>query len=1064
MALAAENKKITPSERLLTCYDVFTLSEIAPNSLSLEEISFLGSLWADAIEAGYSSEPLISKLKKGTRHFGLTSYHKKKNTAKLLTHAGLVQALQDFLPDQEQAKKNNDYQVIFFYVNSWSQIGRMRNDPEMLLKAWKLNQWLVHQKNVPAPFIQQTKLETIRLYSYLPEQMRKSWLTQMYRSSSEYLNDTFSLLYKQCKQNSANDESKLVLQQLKTWKLFFNDSLECGFKHSDSSKQRLAGIGSSFALIWLDEFQKTNEWLKKIAENPYYSRTMNKREKKPAFLTLAQLLETAPNNNRALDFFSNELRSRILWTSIVINLKEKQLDEAFAQIKELAKSEPKQALNLCEQWLLTWSAKVNPQHISAAASKRAQKNITSIPLTRIRQIQNLNDLKSYYSKISALNIGDVRDEVLVKVFADCHSPSETYRKEDIIAIFGPIEKFSITRVSVLAKDIYEHISKSLTDKETQKEMDTGRSPEEIKKSLEDGFNLLITILTDHLNAQDDSGLRLALGNVYYGWAQHERSEEAKNNKLFALNDSAKKIKLAFEQYEKSILLYQQEAKKLPKSEYRVDTYTTYFNQLLDNYTAPNHSLKENFESWGVANLRKLILSTVEPEIHMDMFAQAVMKRFKSLKSNKMAYLEAALMVLQNHPSAVKARENLKYYQSLIQEVQLHIKLNDVYEHTQSKTFGVMVSLQHTDTIARESRGFYRFIAPAQKRAKEDYRLRFVHNIQKSLETSFEIKSITFTDASIRPRPLISHGVKKEGWSETPLAYILLESRSPAVDQIPSFPIDLTFYDINGEVTIPFPSNTIAIKKKAAFPTPKNLEVFEVLNDRSKNKDVITLEIRATANSIIPALDDVLNTHFDDFKVISIIDEGLQVNKLINEKQSSYPEMERNWTVSLKLADYQPNKPTKFHFPTPKDAKVPVKFSRYQDADLVEVNDTVDFNAQPMKSDYAWVWWLLVFPIAGLVALFVYMNKKQRAQYVSTEVTYKIPESLNPFTVVALLMTIRKDEVIKDSKILQKLNADIAMIEESQFSDQSSKKKIDLASLAKKWVKRASPKSISIRED
>jgi len=832
--------------------------------------------------------------------------------------------------------------------------------------------------------------------------------------------------------------------------------------------------------MWIDQVAYTQTSIKKYNEANY----REKRTFKKDYLSYQILENVIPLDDASLRLIDSELLSRMQLSKLTVLIHLKKTDEALAIIKEFSSKFPATSLSLCNQLLVAWSSSANPNAIVEIQEQNPRQQ-KAIPLTRMRQIENLKTLHNIYKKIKELHIGDVSDKSLIYAFASCHSKAEVYQLKDILSIFGPIEQISDSRLSALVRDIQMRLRQAWTDETMQKSFRTGRSKKEIKESLDRGYNLIIKLLSDRLQKRDDYKLRMLLANTYSSWAYYEKEQAEKNNKFYELSNFSKKINLAFKNYEKAVVLYQNDLAQSKVKQLDISPFINWFDLLLKCYESPTSTGVANMESWGFVKLRKLILATPQPKQHMKLFGETTLKTLTSQSKDKKATIDAALIVLQDDPSARVAKEFQAYYNELVQEIQLNAQLTKGSITSVNGDIGVMVSLYHTDQISRECHGFTQFISVSSSGNKPiDYRSAFTKNIRTALEKSFKIKSIAYVDPSTRPRPLIINGVEKAGWSETPLAFIHLEKIAPSVDKIPSFALDIPFFDYDGQVTIPFPSNEILLasnpvaspgkagdktskstaeNKSAGVSLPRNLKIFQTLNTHTRDKNIVNLEIRATANDMIPPLHDILDVHFKNFKVVNETDEGVQVNKLVNTDSETYPETERNWTISLSLPDLSPNKPTKFHFPTPTDASVPVEYHQYQDADLVSVGPVVDFNAKTMESKHAWVWWLLLIPVVGLIVWFVYYKKKSNAAVVETEQCYRVPQSLNPFTCAALLMTIRHDHVIKDDKLIEELNSDIKSIEQSQFaqlSAQGSKKQkkssssVDFSQLAETWVKRA----------
>ena len=121
----------------------------------------------------------------------------------------------------------------------------------------------------------------------------------------------------------------------------------------------------------------------------------------------------------------------------------------------------------------------------------------------------------------------------------------------------------------------------------------------------------------------------------------------------------------------------------------------------------------------------------------------------------------------------------------------------------SKPFGVFVSLQHTDSLGRESGGFGKYLQNQQGMnygynpygtPPVNYREDFEKQVREKFGENFEILPVTFHDDKVQPR-----GYGRPGWRETPYAYLLLKAKDGAVDRLPALQLDLDFFDKRDQV-------------------------------------------------------------------------------------------------------------------------------------------------------------------------------------------------------------------------------------------------------------------------
>ena len=176
---------------------------------------------------------------------------------------------------------------------------------------------------------------------------------------------------------------------------------------------------------------------------------------------------------------------------------------------------------------------------------------------------------------------------------------------------------------------------------------------------------------------------------------------------------------------------------------------------------------------------------------------------------KQRFLSAGLQVVgEEHPSAKAATVALGNYNELLDEVQLRLTVDGPTRVGHSQPFGAFLSLEHTKQLARESGGFAKYIqspitsgrsmfVSSSANKPVNQREEFSKNIHAALDETFEVASITFHDASVKTIDL-----PREGWQETPMAYLVLRSKNASVDRIPSVQLDMDFADTAGQVVLP----------------------------------------------------------------------------------------------------------------------------------------------------------------------------------------------------------------------------------------------------------------------
>ncbi len=414
-------------------------------------------------------------------------------------------------------------------------------------------------------------------------------------------------------------------------------------------------------------------------------------------------------------------------------------------------------------------------------------------------------------------------------------------------------------------------------------------------------------------------------------------------------------------------------------------------------------------------------------------------------------------------------------------------------------FGVFVSLIHTTDVARESGGFGKYLMNEVPRTvsgktiieKPLYRDRFEEALKLALKDFFEIRSITFADPASgartyepgerggvsppvgsSPSPINSQSnrgadaaplAKDAGWQETPLAYLLLETKDKTVDRVPALEIELDFFDREGKVVIPVPSNPIQIEMNPEAPPQRpaeNVALTLIVDSRELTDKRLKIDVIATAHGLVPELDQSLQLPDYSLTVQEVADKDkLVVSELHSGADGIYPVSERSWTVDL---DPTPllrgaSSRVEFEFPAAKSRDIQVTYRRYQDMDPVDAAAKVTLveGAEVAKVAEAdnrlWIGGTVGLLAIGLVT-FLALRRKPADAFAAPPL-FTFPREVTPFSVIALLHRIQSSRAVplNDEQRLS-LTSDIHALEQHTFARNSTTAPThDLNALAGRWL-------------
>ena len=209
-------------------------------------------------------------------------------------------------------------------------------------------------------------------------------------------------------------------------------------------------------------------------------------------------------------------------------------------------------------------------------------------------------------------------------------------------------------------------------------------------------------------------------------------------------------------------------------------------------------------------------------------------------------------------------------------------------------------------------------------------------MRETLSQAFDVQIVRFHDPKVAAR-----GFGRPGWRKTPLAYLVLRAKTPAVDRIPAVSLDLEFNDGAGMVLLPVASQVVLIDARDALPPARplaGLKIRQVLDDRRWAKGSAQLEIVAEARGILPALDQLLEIGAGrasgvsprsdaSLRLVRTQDQGLELKSLDTAGDRICPVCERRWLLDFEPAGDVPA--TQFAFPKARETAAAMTYQRVQ---------------------------------------------------------------------------------------------------------------------------------------
>lgn len=1061
--------------------DVLALADLSPSDLTEETIQMLGQLLNRALSRGNAIEPLLTQLDRGTTRLGGTESAKRAAAVRLLVAAGRLNDAGKLLPALEAAQATGDYETLDLHARYQLDRGRQRQDTNALQTAWDLTQVLLTVTNAPAStntrpatLREQALRRALELLPLISSQQGSNWLESSFHERPA---QGMAILAAAAAPPPDFRSAETRLRTLKQQHQAATALL--GVVGDDVTPWRLPL--TVLAMNWIQEADMSRQrWreMPRFNPNPYgyydYEEQMRMQQmndpNQPQPIAPAELLKVAPDG-AWLAQVDPSLPPRLEYLGATLRLKTDDLLDALSTVERLAAAQPRDATELAHELLRAWARARNPSG-SQDAMMRMRYGVygpvyygpgspygmggQGIALTRAMQTRNLAELAGLIARLRQLTLPDLEEAVVVEAFTQAHSQAEVFRAEDIEQVFGGVQAMRVETLTPLLQTMRTRLATSWRNMRVQQEEKTKRTDKDIEAEVTRGYEVLTSLLGQALDKwPEDPRLHLVRAIAMFDFAEFQYGKKVD------LAIYVEKREESFGAFEKAAGLYAAQLPQTEPAKYTADIYVNWFNANLGASDLAYVTRQQEPSTNNLQRIRDTILALpgeAGPR-HLDLFATAINDSLNTIKAElKPRYVRAALRVTGDLPAAQEVRKLARYYDDLLGEIALDVRLDGDALVGHRQPFGVFVSLRHTVDVERESGGFARYLQSQsqpyysmmyggqQRSARED----FEKQLREKLSDTFEIKVITFTDDKVQSR-----GIGRPGWRETPLGYLLLQAKDGAVDRLPSFHFDLDFQDRRGQVVLPVESSIVLLDARPERGAPRpatKLVVTQILDDREAAAGKLTLDLRATGRGVLPELNELLDVSLAGFTVVKTNDSGVAVTKLDTEGDDLAALSERSWVFELQPAGSGKG-PASFKFPAAKASHLEVTYKRYADADLVEVKPEVALAGLRLRPDLTWLWVTL---LAAATAAAVWWHiRRGRAQAIEADAApaYVIPVDVTPFTLLNLLRRIQGDERLPlSAQHRDELVSTIRDLERDYFGPRRNGDPTrDLSALARRWV-------------
>lgn len=1013
--------------------DVLALADLAPGDLTEEFIQPLGQLLSRALSKGNYIEPLLATLGKGTVRLGGTDPAHRAAAVKLLVAAGRLSDAGKLLPPLASAEARGDLETLDLHARYNLEVGRQRKDTNALQVAWDLTQQLLTATNLPpatnnaSPPREQALQRALELLPLISGQQGTNWLRASFREQPAR---GMAILAAAAAppsdfRNAGARQRSLALQHQAVTALL-------AVVGNDLAQWRTPL--TVMAMNWVQEADLSRtRWMDPPRYNPNYGGYYDPEEQfrmqrmndpnQPQPIAPAELLRLAPDA-RWLASVDPSLAPRVEYLVGALDSKTDEPLKALDVVETLASAHPPQAAELANELLRAWARSRNP-NANQDAMMRMRYGIygpvyygpgspygmggQGIALTRAMQNRNLHELAGMVARLRKLALKELEEDAVVGAFTAAHSQAEVFRREDIEGVFGQVASMKVETLAGLLQTMRARLATSWRNVRVQQEAKTKRTDKDIEAEVTRGYELLTGLLAEGLAKWPDQWrLHLVQAMAWFDFAEFQYGKQVD------LPIYVEKREQSFAEFQKAAALY---AAQLDPARYTADVFVNWFNANLGASDLAYVTRQQEPSTNHLARIRDTILALPDSAgpRHLELFAAAINESLNTIKGElKPRYVRAALRVTGDLPAAEEIHKLARYYDDLLGEIALDVRLDGDADVGHTEPFGVFVTLRHTAEVERESGGFARYLqnrnqpyyasmyGGQQRSGRDD----FEKQLREKLSDTFDLKVITFADEKVQSR-----GVGRPGWRETPLAYLLLQAKDGAVDRLPSFHFDLDFFDQRGQVVLPVESSIVLLDARpehgAARPVSQ-VAVTQILDDREAAAGRLTLDVRATGRGVLPELKDLLDVSLAGFTITKTNDSSVNVTKLDTEGDDLASLTERSWVFELR-PEGQGKGPALFRFPPAKAKGIELTYKRYADADLVEVKPELALAGLRLRPDFTWLWVLLGLAMAGGAATFAVRRRLAVRPAEAGEAAYAMPAQVTPFTALTLLRRIQADD-------------------------------------------------------
>lgn len=813
---------------------------------------------------------------------------------------------------------------------------------------------------------------------------------------------------------------------------------------------------AALALHWLDEAETA------IRFTPEVKRSQEARE------TIGRIFSFGPQAQTFLSFeraeveklapseafiakLAPELAQRVHFAQLRLKITDPEGTFTLEEFKKYVERYGKTgAKAMAESYLKGWSEQRETPEEDPEIERMRSMGVfvpnapKGLPQTRARQETALREFKALVDTLEAIAGERLKAAEKAAAFIRIHSPTEVFQLSHLEAVFGPAEEIDFETLSALLNVMRLRLAKEWSDTALQQQAGTNRTEAEVKAEAARGYRVAAELI-ERNKARKSAGWRANLQEALFLFDAAEFHFKHQG----ALVDYVSERNAALAALQKAAELYTAEVPSLRPAEWSLDPFLAWTSAMLGATDPERLVWKENRAEPAFSKVHDLLRGLPEParSQHLRDFAALVQQVTQRVPAHmRFKFVDALVQVIGSDVREMRpSLELLGHYHSLTEEARLRARIDGSSTIQHGRDFGVILALEHTEKLHRESGGFSKYLQnPAAlnqnnpmvffglRKAKQmNYRDEFQKNMNKALQDAFEIVSVTFHDPAVQPVPL-----SEDGWQSTPLAYVVLRTKDLSVDRLPSIQIDLEFAEGKSQVILPVVSQIepLVCTTDEQEPRPvQELEMLLTLDERDWGRGKLTLDINAKADGIIPDWKTLFQPADLDGFTLALAEQQNAVTRFSADKTGYHARSERNWQITFqRKTDFHGD--VRFRFPKLRgDRQAKSEYKHFVDADLFEVTreSALDGFTLGRGRDTAMrvgLYLLLGFTMLALLVRWRHYWLPKQQQHVPD-----MPAVITPFSVIAHFRS--RLESASDPQRRESLQRQIAELERRCFCAQ-----------------------------